>query len=139
MEMSEVPPAILGTKQAVATVAVQNIDIARSFYQDVLGLVPVGSSASGVQLFASADTQVLVYESQFAGTSQATTVTWLLDSDDDESIEDVVAALRVKGVRFEHYDFPGGTREGDVHIFGKIRNAWFKDPDGNILSIVSER
>ena len=53
--------------------------------------------------------------------------------------EDVVAALRVKGVRFEHYDFPGGTREGDVHIFGKIRNAWFKDPDGNILSIVSER
>jgi hypothetical protein len=31
---------------------------------------------------------------------------------------------------------PGMTRKGDVHIAGKRKNAWFKDPDGNILAIV---
>jgi hypothetical protein len=36
---------------------------------------------------------------------------------------------------FEHYDMPGGRREGDVHIFGTFKAAWFKDPDGNTLHI----
>lgn len=40
-------------------------------------------------------------------------------------------------MRFEHYDMPGMKREGDVHFAGDMRAAWFKDPDGNILSIVS--
>ncbi len=53
-------------------------------------------------------------------------------------IEDVVAALRGKGVVFEHYDLPQTTRQGDVHVADKTKVAWFKDPDGNILSIVSE-
>ncbi|MEC5387151.1 VOC family protein [Uliginosibacterium sp. H3] len=136
--MTEVIHAILGTKPAVATVAVSNIERARQFYQDVLGLAPVSAKESGVLSLASADTTLLVYESQFAGSNQATAVTWILDGRGEERIEDVVHALRDKGVHFEHYDFPGGTREGDVHIFGKIRNAWFKDPDGNILSIVCE-
>ena len=43
--------------------------------------------------------------------------------------------LKGKGVRFEHYDLPDTTREGDVHVSGDIRVAWFKDPDGNILSL----
>jgi hypothetical protein len=38
-------------------------------------------------------------------------------------------------VPFEHYDMPGGRREGDIHIFGDFKAAWFKDPDGNILHI----
>jgi hypothetical protein len=45
--------------------------------------------------------------------------------------------LKGKGVRFEHYDFPNTKRDGDVHVFGELKAAWFKDPDGNILSIVS--
>jgi hypothetical protein len=52
-------------------------------------------------------------------------------------VDRMVGELKAKGVKFEHYDFPGTKREGDVHVFGKIRNAWFKDPDGNILSIVN--
>jgi hypothetical protein len=40
-------------------------------------------------------------------------------------------------VTFEHYDMPGVTREGDVHAAGNRKIAWFKDPDGNILCIVS--
>ena len=53
-----------------------------------------------------------------------------------DDVEAEAAALSARGVRFEHYDFPGSTRKGDVHIHGELKNAWFKDPDGNILSIV---
>ncbi|MBV8645655.1 MAG: VOC family protein, partial [Candidatus Eremiobacteraeota bacterium] len=49
------------------------------------------------------------------------------------------ATLRANGVTFEHYDLPDGVREGDVHVFGSLRTVWFKDPDGNILSILSIR
>jgi hypothetical protein len=52
-------------------------------------------------------------------------------------LEGIVGALKDKGVRFEHYDMPGMKREGDIHLAGDMRAAWFKDPDGNILSIVS--
>ncbi|HST08217.1 MAG TPA: hypothetical protein VLJ83_08585 [Gemmatimonadaceae bacterium] len=45
-------------------------------------------------------------------------------------------ALKAKGVAFEHYDFPGMTLKGDVHIMGDMKAAWLKDPDGNILAIV---
>jgi hypothetical protein len=54
-----------------------------------------------------------------------------------EDVEGIVSALKGKGVKFEHYDMPGMTRKGDVHAGGGMKIAWFKDPDGNILSIVS--
>jgi hypothetical protein len=59
-------------------------------------------------------------------------VTWTVDDVNDE-----VAALRTKGVVFEHYDMPGMTREGDVYVAGDMKVAWFKDPDGNILNVAS--
>jgi hypothetical protein len=40
-------------------------------------------------------------------------------------------------VRFEHYDLPAAKHEGDVHVFGYLKVAWFQDPDGNILSVVN--
>ena len=46
-------------------------------------------------------------------------------------------ALKSKGVVFEHYDMPGMTRDGDIHVAASRRVAWFKDPDGNILNIVN--
>jgi len=41
-------------------------------------------------------------------------------------------------VTFERYDLPGTTREGDVHVTGELKVAWFKDPDGNIHSLVNQ-
>jgi hypothetical protein len=86
-----------------------------------------------VLTFESGNSKILVYRSQFAGTNQATAVTWAVG----EEIDAIVQDLLVKGVAFEIYDFPGATHEGVVHVFGRMRNAWFKDPDGNILSIVN--
>ena len=70
---------------------------------------------------------------QYAGTNQATAVTWAVDD-----VDGIVRDLKEKGVTFERYDMPHTTHEGDVHVFGKLRNAWAKDPDGNILSIVNK-
>ena len=57
---------------------------------------------------------------------------------DFSDVDKVAAALKEKGVRFEQYDnMPGATRDGDIHVMGEMRAAWFKDPDGNILNIVN--
>jgi hypothetical protein len=74
-----------------------------------------------------------VYRSKYAGTNQATAVTWVVG----DEVENVVRALKAKGVKFEHYDMPGMKRTGDIHIGGEMKVAWFKDPDGNILNVVS--
>jgi len=55
-----------------------------------------------------------------------------------DELETVVQTLKKAGVAFEHYDMPGMTLKGDVHVAGKMKAAWFKDPDGNIHAIVSE-
>lgn len=47
-----------------------------------------------------------------------------------------VAALKAKGVAFEHFDVPGLEMEGDVaHSGANVWTAWFKDPDGNLLGL----
>jgi catechol 2,3-dioxygenase-like lactoylglutathione lyase family enzyme len=123
---------MLGDREAIATIGVRDIDAAAKFYEGILGLKPVPTKEKGVRDYKSGNSNVLVYTSQFAGTNKATAVTWMVGGD----IEKVVDALKAKGITFEHYDFPGVTLKGDVHVFGKLKNAWFKDPDGNILSIV---
>ena len=118
---------------AMATIAVKDVTKARKFYEGTLGLKPVRAEEMGVVSYKSGNSTLLVYQSSFAGTNKATAVTWVLG----DKLENIVSALKAKGVAFEHYDMPGITRKGDIHIAGKNRNAWFKDPDGNILSLVS--
>jgi catechol 2,3-dioxygenase-like lactoylglutathione lyase family enzyme len=123
---------MLGEKDAIATIAVKNLDAASTFYEGRLGLRQV-SRMPGAITYKSGSSSVLVYESQFAGTNKATAVTWAVDD-----VEGVVESLRRAGTRFEHYDLPGMTREGDLHQGGDVTAAWFKDPDGNIIALVNE-
>jgi catechol 2,3-dioxygenase-like lactoylglutathione lyase family enzyme len=123
---------VLASTDAIATIAVKKIEPARKFYEGTLGLKPMPTEEPGVQGYKSGNSSVLVYQSQYAGTNKATAATWAV-----ENLEGVVRDLKAKGVRFEHYDFPGATRQGDVHGTGKTKAAWFKDPDGNILALVS--
>ena len=118
---------------ATATIAVKDLDAAREFYETTLDLKPIREEGSEAVTYQTGDSTVLVYRSEFAGTNQATAVTWLLD----EGLDEVVQELRSKGIQFEHYDMPGMTREGDVHIAGDTRIAWFKDRDGNIHALVA--
>ena len=47
-------------------------------------------------------------------------------------------ALKSKGITFEHYNMSNITLEGDIHVDGQMKVAWFKDPDGNILNLVNK-
>ena len=124
---------MLANKDALATVAVKDLPKARKFYEETLGLKPTHEEPGNAVSYQAGRTQLLVYLSRYAGTNQATTVTWMMDG----KLEGTVDALKSKGVKFEHYDLPDTTRNGDVHVSGHTRVAWFKDPDGNILSLVN--
>ncbi|WPG37427.1 VOC family protein [Variovorax sp. EBFNA2] len=123
---------MLGNIDAVANLAVKDMTVARRFYEDTLGLAQVDSEGDEVAVYRSGNTRVQVYRSSFAGTNQATAVSWQVGAD----IERLVAALQAKGVRFEHYDMPETKREGDLHVADGMKMAWFKDPDGNILHLI---
>jgi catechol 2,3-dioxygenase-like lactoylglutathione lyase family enzyme len=122
---------MLKNSNAAATIAVRDIAKAAPFYEGVLGLKRLPAEESGVLVYESGGSKVIVYPSTFAGTNRATSATWEVDS-----IESAVQELKDKGVSFEHYDLPGVTRSGDIHETGRSRAAWFKDPDGNILALV---
>ena len=127
---------MLGDNNAAATIAVKDIGAAKKFYEDTLGLKQVGTQEEepGVLMYKSGNSMMMVYKSEYAGTNKATAVTWEVSDD----LEGVVQTLKSRGVAFEHYDFPNTRLEGDVHVMGDTKAAWFKDPDGNILGIVSQ-
>jgi catechol 2,3-dioxygenase-like lactoylglutathione lyase family enzyme len=124
---------MLGDKEAVANIAVKNLETAKKFYEETLGLTQIGAEGQEVIVFQSRNSKIYVYKSQYAGTNQATALTWVVGKD----IEGVVQALKSKGVTFEHYDMPDVTREDDIHVAGNMKVAWFRDPDGNILNIIN--
>ena len=124
---------MLGDIDAAPNIAVKNLDIAKKFYEDTLGLKQVGAEGHELIVFRSGTSTIYVYESQYAGTNQATAITWVVGED----IENVIRRLKDKGVTFEHYDIPDMTRQGDVHVGGNMKVAWFKDLDGNLLNLAS--
>jgi catechol 2,3-dioxygenase-like lactoylglutathione lyase family enzyme len=125
---------MLGSKDAIATIAVSNMARAALFYEGILGFERSHTMGPSATAYKSGETTIFVYESQFAGTNKATAATWNVGGDIDAIVED----LRRKGVTFEHYRLPDTRLEGDVHVTEEGRVAWFKDPDGNILSIAGE-
>lgn len=120
---------MLADADVMAVVAVKDLDKAKKFYEETLGLKPAGNDPDGI-VYKSGSGKILVYASQYAGTNQATGAAWTV-----KDIDAVVKDLKAKGVSFEKYDLPGATHEGDLHVMGDMKAAWFKDPDGNILAI----
>jgi catechol 2,3-dioxygenase-like lactoylglutathione lyase family enzyme len=124
---------MLKDKAVAATLAVSDLDRARRFYEQTLGLEPVDENPGAVT-YRVGPSFLVVYPSDYAGTNEATGATWAVGDDFDAVVED----LRGKGVRFEQYDLPETSRDGDIHVMGEMRAVWFKDPDGNIVSLVDQ-
>ena len=115
---------------AHATVAVSDLDRAKKFYQETLGLEVLDERSDGVRYKDGAGGWFLVYPSQFAGTAKSTGMSFEVTS-----VQEAVKELRDRGVVFEDYDMPGlKTTDGIAEIQG-AKGAWFKDPDGNILAV----
>ena len=124
---------MLKDNDAVATVAVKDLDAAGKFYRETLGLEQVTAQDGEAITLRSGKTTINIYRSKYAGTNRATALSWTVGRD----LDTVVRHLKAKGVVFERYDMPGAQHRGDVHVFGALETAWFKDPDGNILSIMN--
>ncbi|RVD58251.1 VOC family protein [Mesorhizobium sp. M2D.F.Ca.ET.185.01.1.1] len=125
---------MLENSNATANLAVKDLEKAKAFYEGTLGLRQVDEMGGELIVYKSGDTLINVYRSQFAGTNKATAVTWAVG----DRIEPIVKSLKSKGVTFEHYDMPGLSLEGDIHVGQGMKVAWFKDPDGNILNLIDK-
>jgi catechol 2,3-dioxygenase-like lactoylglutathione lyase family enzyme len=124
---------MLGKADATPMIAVKDLDRARRFYEETLGLKAKDEWGEGVTL-ESGDTRLNLYRSEFAGTNKATALTFDVDDIDKE-----VQELKEKGIFFEKYDLPGLQQQGDLYVADEgFKTAWFKDPDGNILSLIEE-
>ena len=124
---------MLGEMNATASIAVKDLERARKFYEETLGLKRTAGGDAEVMVFQSGATKVNVYRSQYAGTNQASALVWSVG----DKIEAIVKELKAKGVVFEHYDIPQLKAEGDVYVNERMKTAWFKDPDGNILNLIN--
>ena len=126
---------MLADFEPAATIAVKDLEKVRAFYENIIGLKPKSGPMRGAQAFSAGERTVVIYESRFAGTNEATAVTWTLG----DRFDQVVEALRSHGVTFEEYPMPGVTIDRGVHEVsdgpGPGKVAWFKDPDGNIHNL----
>jgi catechol 2,3-dioxygenase-like lactoylglutathione lyase family enzyme len=108
----------------------KDLEKTRRFYEDVLGFSVDKEDPGGIQ-YQSGSSRFNLYETQFAGTAQHTLMGWEVDN-----IDSVVDDLASKGVTFEQYDI--GELKTDakgIASMGPEKGAWFKDPEGNILSL----
>ena len=122
---------MLGKADATPMIAVSDLDRAKKFYEDTLGLAVDSEWGDEGVTLKSGDTLVNVYRSEFAGTNKATSLNF-----DVDDIESEVSELKSKGIMFEHYDLPGLEQRGDLYVAEGMKTCWFKDPDGNILSLI---
>ena len=114
-----------------AALPASDLGRARRWYSEKLGMEPTQDGADGLQYETGKGTGFLLYESTFAGTNQATAMGWIVPDVDTE-----LADLRQRGVTFEDYDMPGlKTEDGVVTMPDGSKGAWFKDSEGNILSV----
>ena len=113
-----------------ATIPAKDLDGTRRFYEDVLGAQVMTEDPGGI-IYRSGDSTFSLYPTEYAGTARHTLGAFVV-----RDVEATVADLRAKGVTFEDYDLPGLKTVNGIAELGGIRGAWFKDPEGNILSVV---
>lgn len=123
---------MLGDHDSSAIVAVRDLEHARHFYGETLGLEAIETS-DAVVTYRTGATRLTVYRSDAAGGTSTNAVVWNCGA----QIEAITAALKARGVTFEQYPELGMALQGDLHVEGDFRAAWFRDPEGNILHLNS--
>ncbi len=118
----------------MAIVPTTDLARAKAFYGEILGLVDAKVSTPGPQVVyrCGGNTLLEIYERPTAGDAQHTLASWEVSD-----LRAAVDQLRDRGVRFEQYDLPEVKTEDGISTTGDLQEAWFRDPDGNILRIHS--
>src|SRR2546430_16978936 len=120
---------MLGTAPIRAYIPVSNLQRARRFYEQTVGLEPGEEYAGGV-IYECGGAEVFLYPTPNAGTSKASQAYWSVTD-----VEAEVADLKSRGVKFEEYNMPGINTTNSIATGGGAKTAWFKDTEGNILAV----
>jgi catechol 2,3-dioxygenase-like lactoylglutathione lyase family enzyme len=118
--------------KAFSGFAVPDLTKAKEFYGDTLGL-KTSEEYGLLTLHIAGDRDVLVYPKPDHAPATYTILNFPVDD-----IDNVVDELTARGVRFERYDSMEQDERG-IHRGGGPYIAWFRDPAGNILSVLQER
>ena len=122
---------MLKDSDIIAVLPAKDINRARDFYRDKLGLEPAQVLDEENLIYRCGNgTSFLLYRTDNAGTAKNTQMGW-----GSADLERDVEELRSRGVVFEEYDFPGLKTENGIAKLGEYSGAWFKDSEGNILAI----
>ncbi|TRW25267.1 VOC family protein [Flavobacterium zepuense] len=120
--------------KAFSGYSANDLEAAKKFYGDTLGL-QVKTGIEGIlELHIAGSSPVIIYPKENHEPATFTVLNFPVPD-----VEEAVADLKAKGVVFESYDLPN-FKTGDDNIFrgGGPLIAWFKDPAGNILSVLEE-
>lgn len=124
---------MFGTTPMHPVLAASDLERAKQWYAEKLGLDPVEEDEYGGLQYETGGGTFLVYLSEFAGTNQATAAGFRV-----EDFDAAITELRSRGVAFEEVDFGefGSTVDGVISMpDSNDKAAWFKDSEGNILSL----
>jgi predicted enzyme related to lactoylglutathione lyase len=124
---------MLGSSRAFSGFSVNDIEKAKKFYGETLG-VKTSEHNGLLELQLGSGSTVLVYPKPNHSPASFTVLNFPVDN-----IEQAVDNLTKHGVRFEHYEGPIKTDEKGIHRDGGPLIAWFKDPAGNILSVLEQK
>jgi predicted enzyme related to lactoylglutathione lyase len=113
------------------TIPAQDLERARAFYAEKLGLTPRSEGPIGLRFRLANGTRFRLFRS--GGKSSGTHTQMALMVDD---LSAAVRELRSRGVKFEEYDSPGLKTTDGIADVGYARAAWFKDSEGNMIGIM---
>ncbi len=122
---------MLADRPIHTTLPAADLERARKFYTEKLGLTPESEAPGGIFYRCGGSTRFLVFPTRGTASGQHTQMGWTVDD-----IEAEVADLKARGVVFEEYDTPYLKTVNSVATTGPIKAAWFKDTEGNLLGIV---
>ena len=123
---------MLADHPAHATLPAADLARARRFYEEVLGFAPQAVMPSGVMYAAAGGTTFLVFPSAGRASGSHTQLGFSVTD-----LDTTVRQLRSRGVVFEAYDLPGFDPATAIATNGPLRNAWFRDSEGNLIGLMS--
>jgi catechol 2,3-dioxygenase-like lactoylglutathione lyase family enzyme len=121
----------LADREVTVMLPVEDVDRAREFYVEKLGLDHTGTNAEGSAVFRLAGgAELMLLPRPGATRSEATALSWEVDD-----VEATVQKIEAAGAVFDDYDLPGLKTVDHVATMDGEKAAWFRDPDGNVLCL----
>ena len=121
---------MLANARIHTTLPAGDLERAKAFYADKLGLTPATETPAGA-FYEINGSRFFLFASGGAASGTHTQIGFAVDD-----IAATVDELKQRGVQFEEYDFPGFDKTTSISSVGGVQSAWFKDTEGNLLGIV---